>query len=96
MSLNTLLATTSADQSVKIWQTSNFQLLSTLKPHYPDPAEPPHGWMWDCDFSADSQFIVTASSDCVARLWNIEQAEVKREYSGHTKAVISLAFNDGM
>ena len=59
--LNRLLATTSADQSVKIWQTSNFQLLSTLKPHYPDPAEPPHGWMWDCDFSADSQFIITGN-----------------------------------
>lgn len=89
-----LLATTSADQSVKIWQTSNFEQLSTLKLNSTDPADPPHGWMWDCAFSADSQYIVTASSDCMARLWNIEQGVVKREYTGHSKPVVALAFND--
>ena len=39
--------------------------------------------------------VFLASSDCVARLWNVEEGEVKREYTGHTKAVVSLAFSDG-
>lgn len=39
-------------------------------------------------------FVVVASSDGVARLWSVDTGEVKREYSGHQKAVICLAFRD--
>jgi G protein beta subunit-like protein len=35
-----------------------------------------------------------ASSDNIARLWNIDAGEVVREYKGHQKAVIALAFRD--
>lgn len=38
--------------------------------------------------------LFTASSDGVARLWSVDTGEVKREYSGHQKAVICLAFRD--
>ena len=54
-------------------------------------------WVWDVAFSADSQYMFTASSDGVAKLWSIPDAEVKRTYkeNGHTKAVTCLAFRDG-
>lgn len=26
-------------------------------------------WVWDCVFSVDAAYLVTASSDCTARLW---------------------------
>ena len=41
-------------------------------------------------------FLVSlpASSDNMARLWNLDQGEVVREYSGHQKAVVALAFRD--
>ena len=54
-------------------------------------------WVWDLAFSADSQYMFTASSDGVARLWSIPTQEVKRTYkeNGHTKAVTCLAFRDG-
>ena len=55
-------------------------------------------WVWDVAFSADSQYMFTASSDGVARLWSItNKPEVKRTYkeNGHTKAVTCLAFRDG-
>ena len=55
-------------------------------------------WVWDVAFSADSQYMFTASSDGVARLWSIPHSpEVKRTYkeNGHTKAVTCLAFRDG-
>lgn len=51
-------------------------------------------WVWDVAFSADSQFLVTASSDSVVRLWHLETAEIRREYTGHQKAVTALAFSD--
>ncbi|CAH1794585.1 unnamed protein product, partial [Owenia fusiformis] len=82
---STLLATTSADGTVRIWRTADFSLMTELKDNH-------QRWVWDCDFSSDSQYIITASSDNMARLWNVESGEVKREYSGHQKAVICLAF----
>lgn len=39
---------------------------------------------------------VSASSDNLARLWCVETGEIKREYSGHQKAVVCLAFNDSV
>jgi len=84
---STLLATTSADCTVRIWRTADFSLMTELKDHS-------QRWVWDCAFSGDSQYIITASSDNMARLWNVETAEVKREYSGHQKAVVCLAFRD--
>lgn len=35
-----------------------------------------------------------ASSDGVARLWNVSTGTVEREYQGHQKAVTALAFRD--
>lgn len=46
--------------------------------------------MWNFDF------LPTASSDNLARLWCVETGEIKREYSGHQKAVVCLAFNDSV
>ena len=51
-------------------------------------------WVWDVAFSADSQFLLTGSSESVVRLWHIETAETRREYTGHQKAVTALAFSD--
>lgn len=40
--------------------------------------------------------VFSASSDNLARLWCVETGEIKREYSGHQKAVVCLAFNDSV
>ncbi|NXP37926.1 LST8 protein, partial [Leiothrix lutea] len=76
--------------------TSNFSLMTELSIKSNNPGETSRGWMWDCAFSGDSQYIVTASSDNLARLWCVETGEIKREYSGHQKAVVCLAFNDSV
>ena len=52
-------------------------------------------WVWDVAFSADSQYVLTASSDGIARLWHLPSNEVRKEFQGHTKALTSLAFRDG-
>lgn len=44
--------------------------------------------------STISWLYFSASSDNMARLWSVETGDVKKEYSGHQKAVVCLAFRD--
>ncbi|KAG0747261.1 hypothetical protein G6F57_007949 [Rhizopus arrhizus] len=82
-----LLATCSADNTAKIWNTEkNFELYLTLQGH--------QRWVWDCAFSADSAYLVTASSDHVARLCELQNGETIRQYNGHHKAAVCVALND--
>jgi len=84
-----LLATTSADKSVKLWsvgKTGTLTSTKTLKGH--------DRWVWDCVFSADSAYLVTASSDQTARLWDISHGDTIRQYTGHHKAVVCVALQD--
>jgi G protein beta subunit-like protein len=32
-------------------------------------------WVWDCVFSVDAAYLVTASSDATARLWDLSGGE---------------------
>ncbi|KAJ3088800.1 TOR complex subunit lst8, partial [Quaeritorhiza haematococci] len=87
-----MLATCSADATVKIWNASpsssgfRFNLERTLAGH--------QRWVWDAAFSADSAYLVTGSSDHTARLWDSSTAETIRTYYGHQKAVVCVALHD--
>lgn len=108
---STLLVTTSADATGKIWRTADLQLLMSQKEtanqeilihNWKATEVTPmvelkdvnQRWVWDVAFSADSQYAITASSDNLARLWSVTTGEMKREYSGHQKALTALAFRD--
>ncbi|RWS14492.1 target of rapamycin complex subunit lst8-like isoform X1 [Dinothrombium tinctorium] len=110
----TLLVTTSADQTAKLWRTSDlepllvgddfnngsgvdsgWQVADHVSPHA-ELKDANQRWVWDVAFSNDSQYIITGSSDSTARLWGVNDAEIKREYSGHQKAITALAFVDGV
>lgn len=82
------LATCSADTTVKLWSTSQFQfsLDKTLQGH--------QRWVWDVAFSADSAYLVSASSDHVARLWELSSGKTMRQYNGHHRAAVCVALND--
>lgn len=101
------LATTSADHSIKLWKlgqdaetesesrTNNsgdksdpnaIPLLKTLSHH--------QRWVWDAVFSADSSYMVSASSDQSAKLWDLRCGDVIRNYLGHNLAVTCVALND--
>ena len=51
-------------------------------------------WVWDCAFSADSAYLVTASSDHYARLWELGTASIIRQYNGHHRGAVCVALND--
>mmetsp|Transcript_25539 Transcript_25539/g.42627 ORF Transcript_25539/g.42627 Transcript_25539/m.42627 type:complete len:307 (-) Transcript_25539:1468-2388(-) len=80
------IATTSADKTIKLWDTSDFSLESTLNKH--------QRWVWDCVYSADSLYLLTASSDQSAKLWDLRTGDVIRNYVGHNLAVTCVALND--
>lgn len=84
---SSLLVTTSADQTARVWCTSDFSMQQELRCDA-------QRWVWNAAFSADSQYLLTASSDGAARLWNVQTGSVEREYNGHQKAVTALAFRD--
>ncbi|KAK7928554.1 rapamycin complex subunit LST8 target [Apiospora marii] len=51
-------------------------------------------WVWDCAFSADSAYLVTACSDHSARLWELHSQQSIRQYNGHHRGTICVALND--
>ena len=51
-------------------------------------------WVWDCAFSADSAYLVTACSDHYARLWELSSKTIIRQYSGHHRGLVCVALND--
>lgn len=80
------LVTCSSDGTAKLWDTTTWELQSTLNCG--------DKWVWDAAFCADSTYLVTASSDRVARLWNLRSGEVVRHYQEHELAVTCVALND--
>ena len=72
---------------MKLWDVDKgFSHVKTLKGH--------SQWVWDMAFSADSAYLVSASSDKTAKLWNLKAGQCIVEYANHRKAVTAVALND--
>ena len=100
------LATCSADHNARIWSVDPsaphnikgdenlpserrpgaFPLETSLTAH--------QRWVWDCAFSADSAYLVTACSDHYARLWELSSQQIIRQYNGHHRGAVCVALND--
>lgn len=82
------LATCSADKTIKIWnmEPQSITLDKTLVGH--------QRWVWDMAFSADSAYLVSASSDHYARLWELATGITVKQYAGHLKPICCIALND--
>ncbi|BGP36105.1 TOR complex subunit lst8 [Rhodotorula kratochvilovae] len=65
---------------------TGFQLEKVLQGH--------QRWVWDMAYSADSAYLVSASSDHTARLWELASGTTVRQYSAHHKACTCVALND--
>ena len=66
--------------------SASFPLEATLAQH--------QRWVWDCAFSADSAYLVTACSDHYARLWELGSQSIIRQYNGHHRGAMCVALND--
>jgi len=101
------LATCSADHTARIWEVSP-ESAAAMPPPSDDPEdEDEHQpfrleevldghqrWVWDCAFSADSAYLVTACSDHYARLWELNSKSIIRQYNGHHRGAVCVALND--
>lgn len=102
------LASCSADHTARIWSvdpsaTHNASAADALpSPAARDPNAFPlkttltghQRWVWDCAFSADSAYLVTACSDHYARLWELGSQSIIRQYNGHHRGAVCVALND--
>lgn len=82
----TVLATTSSDKTIRIWNTVTWKLERALTQH--------QKWVWDAVFSADSVYLVTVSSDLTGKLWDLRSGDIIRNYGGHSLAATCVALND--
>ena len=91
------LATCSADHTTKIWEVQDIEPRADQEPQ-PFPLESTltghQRWVWDCAFSADSAYLVTACSDHYARLWELHSQQIIRQYNGHHRGAVCVALND--
>ena len=92
-----MLATSSADGSIKIWFTSDFTLVSEAKPN--KTSDEKHNkinstWIWDLAFTSDTKHLFSVSSDKMARQWEVNNCSIVKEYKGHQKPIVCMAFSD--
>lgn len=81
-----LLASASADKTVRLWNTEDWSMTTQLVGH--------ERWVWDCAFSADSGYILTGSSDNTVRLWETSTGDTVRTFTAHTRGVTAIALHD--
>lgn len=82
-----LLATASADKSVKLWRLPDLQLVGTLTGH--------KRGVWSAAFSPTEQVLATASSDTTVRVWDLATTTCLTTLEGHGVSVLSLAWLPG-
>lgn len=97
------LATCSADHTAKIWEVKDLESMIPVPGQAPAEPKPfklestltgHQRWVWDCAFSADSAYLVTACSDHYARLWELHSEQIIRQYNGHHRGLVCVALND--
>ncbi len=101
-----MLATCSADNEIRLWerkilvdedgnaQTDSMgkSLLSKdfdLKTRFIGHKK----WVWDCDFTLDSSYLLSCSSDKTIKIWSITTGKIYSTFS-NPKGVNNIALSD--
>lgn len=77
------LASSSYDQTAKLWDLRTGQCLKTLQGH--------RNRLWSVAFSPDGTLLATGGDDRTVRLWDGRTGQCMKALQGHTNAVLSLA-----
>ena len=80
-----VLASSSADNTVKLWDVAAREVLCTLADHT--------DWVESVAFSPNGALLVSASHDGTVKLWDVDTGELLRTLTGHGHWVRSVAFS---
>jgi WD40 repeat protein len=78
-----VLATASADNTIKLWDTTTWKNTATLKGHT--------DYVACVAFTPDGKTLVSGSYDHTAIVWDLETGKVRHTLKGHKGAVLSVA-----
>ncbi|KAI9775933.1 MAG: hypothetical protein M1839_000722 [Geoglossum umbratile] len=80
-----LVASTSDDHTVRLWETVTGSCRSTLEGHFK--------LVRAVAFSPDGQLVASASDDCTVRLWETVTGSCRSTLEGHSNWVNAVAFS---
>ena len=81
----TLLASGSADRTIKLWNWQTGQCLKTLQGH--------KSWIWAVSFSPDGQWLTSSSYDATTKVWQVNTGECLATLDDHPSSVASVTFS---
>lgn len=87
-----LVATASADNTVKLWDL-NGTCLATLDGHLKGASVRGFKGIRSVAFNHSGRRIVTAASDSTAKLWSVRRGKCLKTFRGHEDFVLSAAFD---
>lgn len=80
-----LLASSSFDRTVKLWDLMTGECLKTFLGHT--------NRVWNVAYHPKGRQIASGSDDHATKLWNLKLGRCQKTFKGHTNAVISLALS---
>ncbi|WP_071191078.1 caspase family protein [Trichormus sp. NMC-1] len=80
-----ILVTASADKSIKIWNSQNYQLLKTITGH--------QNRVTSISISPDNQMLASGSADKTIKLWRLTDGKLLKTFTRHTDEVTSVDFS---
>lgn len=86
---DSLVASGSQDNTIRIWRSSDLTPLATLSGH--------KRGVWHIAFSPVDRSLASASGDRTVRLWSLNDNTCLRTFQGHTASVLNVKFiNHGL